>query len=58
MPLSNTIPGLAILFLALGMLEHDGVFVLLGYLMTAATCAYFGVLICGAYEAGSLMLGG
>ncbi len=57
-PFSNTVPGLAILFLALGMLERDGVFVLLGYLMTVATCVYFGVLIWGAYEAGSLMLGG
>jgi hypothetical protein len=57
-PFSNTIPGLAILFLALGMLENDGVFVLLGYLMTVATCIYFGVLIWGAYEAGNLILGG
>ena len=57
-PFSNTVPGLAILFLALGMLERDGAFVILGYLMTVATCVYFGVLIWGAYEAGSLMLGG
>ncbi|MBM4242453.1 MAG: exopolysaccharide biosynthesis protein [Deltaproteobacteria bacterium] len=57
-PFSNTVPGLAILFLALGMLERDGVFVILGYLMTVATCVYFGVLIWGAYQAGSLMLGG
>jgi hypothetical protein len=56
-PFSNTIPGLAILFLALGMLEDDGVFVLLGYLMTLATCVYFGVLIWGAYAAGNLILG-
>ncbi len=57
-PFSNTIPGLAILFLALGMLERDGVFVMAGYVMTAATCVYFGALIWGAYAAGSLMLGG
>jgi hypothetical protein len=56
-PFSNTIPGLAILFLALGMLERDGVFVMAGYFMTAATCVYFGALIWGAYQAGSLMLG-
>jgi len=56
-PFSNTIPGLAILFLALGMLERDGVFVMAGYFMTAATCVYFGALIWGAYAAGSLMLG-
>ena len=56
-PFSNTIPGLAILFLALGMLERDGVFVILGYLMTFATCVYFGVLIWGAWEAGVRILG-
>jgi hypothetical protein len=32
--------------------------VLPGYRMTVATSVYFGVLIWGAYEAGSLMLGG
>jgi len=57
-PFSNTIPGLAILFLALGMLERDGVFVLLGYLMTVATCVYFGVLIWGAWVAGVRIFGG
>jgi len=57
-PFSNTIPGLAILFLALGMLEHDGMFVIGGYLLTLATCVYFGALVLGAYHAGSLVLGG
>lgn len=56
-PFSNTIPGLAILFLALGMLERDGIFVILGYFMTAATCVYFGVLLWGAWEAGTRILG-
>jgi hypothetical protein len=55
-PFSNTLPGLAILFLALGILEHDGLFVLLGYLLTVATLLYFSVLIWGAWEAGQLML--
>ncbi|MEW6271079.1 MAG: exopolysaccharide biosynthesis protein [Thermodesulfobacteriota bacterium] len=55
-PFSNTLPGLAILFLALGILEHDGVFVLLGYLMTLATLLYFGVLVWGAWQAGQLIL--
>jgi hypothetical protein len=55
-PFSNTLPGLAILFLALGILERDGLFVLLGYLMTAATVLYFGILIWGAWEAGQLIL--
>jgi len=55
-PFSNTLPGLAILFLALGILERDGLFVLFGYLMTIATMLYFGVLIWGAYQAGNLIL--
>ena len=54
-PFSNTLPGLAILFLALGMLEGDGVFVLIGYLMTVATVFYFGVLLWGAWAAGAHM---
>mgnify|MGYP003288224452 CR=1 FL=1 len=39
-PFSNTLPGLAILFLAVGMLQKDGVFVLLGYLFIIATIVY------------------
>jgi len=55
-PFSNTLPGLAILFLVLGILEHDGLFVLLGYLLTIATLFYFTVLIWGAWQAGQLIL--
>jgi hypothetical protein len=51
-PFSNTLPGLAILFLAVGMLQKDGVFVLLGYLFIIATIVYFGALITGAVLAG------
>lgn len=51
-PFSNTLPGLAILFLAVGMLQKDGVFVLLGYLFVVATIVYFGALITGAVLAG------
>lgn len=51
-PFSNTLPGLAILFLAVGMLQKDGVFVLLGYLFILATIVYFGVLFAGALAAG------
>lgn len=51
-PFSNTLPALAILFLAAGMLQRDGIFVALGYLMLLATVVYFGVLIGGAIVAG------
>ncbi|EIJ42117.1 putative ABC-type transport system, permease component [Beggiatoa alba B18LD] len=51
-PFSNTLPGLAILFLAVGMLQKDGYFVLAGYLMNIFTLIYFTVLIGGAVMAG------
>jgi hypothetical protein len=51
-PFSNTLPGFAILFLALGMLERDGAFILAGYVMNLATIVYFGVLFAGAVMAG------
>jgi hypothetical protein len=51
-PFSNTLPGLAILFLAVGMLQRDGFFILLGYLMIIATVIYFGALFIGAIAAG------
>jgi hypothetical protein len=43
-PFSNTLPAFAILFLALGMTQRDGAFVLAGYGMLAATVVYFSVL--------------
>ena len=51
-PFSNTLPALAALFLAAGMVERDGLFVFLGYLSIVATIVYFGVLIAGAVAAG------
>ena len=51
-PFSNTLPALAILFLAVGMLQRDGVFVLLGYLALIATIVYFGALVGAAVLAG------
>ncbi len=43
-PFSNTLPAFAILFLAVGMTQRDGVFVLAGYGMLAATIIYFSIL--------------
>jgi hypothetical protein len=51
-PFSNTLPGFAVLFLALGMLERDGLFIVAGYVMNLATVVYFGVLAVGAVMAG------
>jgi hypothetical protein len=46
-PFSNTLPALAILCLAIGLLQRDGVCILLGYLANIATIIYFTVLIGG-----------
>ena len=46
-PFSNTLPALALLFLAAGIIQRDGVAVLLGYLANVGTIIYFGILIGG-----------
>lgn len=46
-PFSNTLPGLAILFLAIGLLQQDGVCILLGYVTVVLTSIYFAFLILG-----------
>lgn len=46
-PFSNTLPAWAILLLAAGLLQRDGVLILLGYLMLLATVIYFGALAFG-----------
>jgi len=51
-PFSNTLPALAILFLAMGMLERDGICIIGGYLMNVATITYFTVLAIGVLRAG------
>jgi hypothetical protein len=52
-PFSNTLPAAACLAVALGMLEEDGACVLAGYGLVLATCVYFGVLLYGAWAAGT-----
>jgi hypothetical protein len=46
-PFSNTLPAVALLFFAIGLLQRDGVCILLGHLMNIASIVYFGVLIGG-----------
>lgn len=51
-PFSNTLPALAALLLALGLIERDGVFIAAGHVMNVATIVYFTTLIAGAIVAG------
>lgn len=55
-PFSNTAPAVAILLLTMGMVQRDGVFILLGYLGTIVTVVYFSVLIYAAWRAGGALL--
>lgn len=55
-PFSNTLPGWGILFLAAGMLQRDGLAILIGYVLMVATVIYFAVLALGALAAGAGMM--
>jgi hypothetical protein len=46
-PFSNTLPAIAIIFLAIGLLQRDGVCILFGYLANFVTIIYFAILIAG-----------
>lgn len=46
-PFSNTLPGIALLLYAIGMIQRDGVAILLGHLASVVTVVYFSVLIGG-----------
>lgn len=46
-PLSNTLPALAILLFAMGLLRRDGVCICLGHVVTVATIIYFSLLLGG-----------
>lgn len=46
-PFSNTFPAVALLFFAIGLLQRDGVCVLLGYVANVLTIVYFALLIGG-----------
>ncbi len=47
-PFSNTLPALALLCLAVGIVQRDGVCILLGYISNLGTIIYFSVLIGGS----------
>ena len=46
-PFSNTLPAIALIFLAIGLMQKDGGSILLGYLANLATIIYFTILIAG-----------
>jgi hypothetical protein len=49
-PASNIVPSLAIVFLALGVMEEDGVCILMGYGLTLITIGFvFGIMLFGKY---------
>ena len=50
-PFSNTLPALAVVFLCIGLLQRDGLCILYGHLVNAATIAYFTALLIGGHEA-------
>ena len=56
-PFSNTLPAFAILLLAVGMAQRDGLVVVAGYVMIFATLIYFGVLAWLAFAAGRGLAG-
>jgi hypothetical protein len=46
-PFSNTLPAIALIFLAIGLMQRDGGSILLGYLANVVTIIYFAFLIAG-----------
>lgn len=46
-PFSNTLPALALLLLAIGMMQRDGLCILLGHVANVLTILYFAVLTVG-----------
>jgi hypothetical protein len=50
-PFSNTLPALALLFFAIGLLQRDGLCILFGHLANLGTIVYFIVLVVGGSAA-------
>ncbi len=55
-PFSNTLPAYAVLFLALGSLERDGLAILTGYLFLTATGIYFTLITVISFQGIELIL--
>jgi hypothetical protein len=52
-PLANTLPGIGIILLCLGMAERDGVLLLSGHLVVLVSVLYVGTLLYFAAKVGS-----
>ena len=52
-PLANTLPGIGIILLCLGMAERDGMVIVAGYVVTLVSAVYVGALLYFAAQAGS-----
>ena len=61
-PFSNTLPAVALIFFAVGLIQKDGGSILLGHISNLATIIYFSVLVAGGgmtiYELFRLMVAG
>lgn len=55
-PFSNTLPAVAILFLAFGTMQRDGYLIIAGYLSLLLTLIYFAGLALGALLSGQVLL--
>jgi hypothetical protein len=51
-PLANTLPGIAIILLCLGIAERDGLLLIVGYLVSTFSAAYIGGLLWLVAQAG------
>ena len=56
-PFSNTLPALAVLLFAIGMMQRDGFAIIAGFVMMVFTLTYFGILAHTAVSAGSGLVG-
>jgi len=56
-PCSNTLPAIAVLLVATGMIQRDGLVVLAGYAFNVITLIYFGILAYMAFSAGQGLAG-
>ncbi|MDC0325744.1 exopolysaccharide biosynthesis protein, partial [bacterium] len=43
-PFTNSLPSYAIIAIAAGVMEEDGICLSLGYILFLATCVYFGLI--------------
>ncbi len=48
LPFSNTLPAIALLFIAAGFMQRGGLYMLLGHLVNIATVFYFAAVVSGS----------